>query len=135
MSTAAVTQHYRHTVDVLSGKFFLKSLIELRMKGTRYVRTLLRASSVSFRKAIMIPTMTVLARRSSESEQSVIIYDTCTHARTHARTHRAYIKELRLTFRMTSLNISGLSLFVWSASRVSWLSTTSFFISFTCPLT
>ena len=78
------------------------------MKGTRHVRTWLRASSVSFRKAIMIPTMTVLARRSSESEKSANTYDT--HA--HILDVVYYTKELRLTFRMTSLNISGLSLFV-----------------------
>ena len=56
----------------------------------------------------MIPTMTVLARRSSESEKSANTYDT--HA--HILDVVYYTKELRLTFRMTSLNISGLSLFV-----------------------
>ena len=38
------------------------------MKGTRYVSTLLRASRVSLRNAMMIPTITVRANRSSESE-------------------------------------------------------------------
>ena len=59
------------TLDVLSGRLCLKSMMELSMKGTRYVSTLLRASRVSLRNAMMIPTITVRANRSSESEVCV----------------------------------------------------------------
>ena len=46
------------------------------MKGTRYVSTLLRASRVSLRNAMMIPTITVRANRSSESEGRMCV---CVH--------------------------------------------------------
>ena len=42
------------------------------MKGTRWVSTLFRADSVCLRKARMIPTMTVRAIRSSESEAGTV---------------------------------------------------------------
>lgn len=50
-------------------------MMELSRNGILALRTLFRASSVSFLKAMMIPTMVVLATRSSESEYDV--QDTC----------------------------------------------------------
>ena len=57
----------RLTLEVLSVKLCLKSSMELSMKGIRWVRTLWRASRVSLRNAMIMPTITVRAKRSSES--------------------------------------------------------------------
>lgn len=61
-----MSKGYNFTFEVLSGRFCLKSWMELSMKGTREVRTLWIASSVSLRNAMMIPTITVRANKSSE---------------------------------------------------------------------
>jgi predicted O-methyltransferase YrrM len=60
-------REYIHTSDDLSGRFLLKSVMELSRKGILELSTLFKASRVIFLNAIMMPTIVVLATRSSES--------------------------------------------------------------------